>query len=299
MPSTSVNYASDIGGLAGATGGIVTGAAALGAATTTLGAATAWTGIGAAAAALVIVLLKIFKGADPNEAIAANIQQIFEIATLNLEALAGGPVNGQWGSSVAIPPLISRTECYNGVASFKQAAIQFESQAAQQTGDPRPFQNGMDACVNEFDGSLAVIPTYPNGVDAVSGAINFTNCHSHYVPQGTKGFMTAGQYGNPSIVDSIQAAWQVTDTYLQSLDRTVANIATNLVSSVGDAVGSAVNNLVGTTPSPTAQAAQQAAGNVSNAVTQAVSGAVTLAQTNPVVIILVIVAIIALLRKVL
>jgi hypothetical protein len=250
MPTLTVNYGKAIGGVLSGAGGIVSGVAALEAATTAIGAATAAVGIGVAAIAILTILKSFFKGADPNEAIASNIQQIFEVATANLEMLAGGgSTSGQWGATPARPPLISQAELVNGIQSFIDGCNQYEAQAAQQTGDPGPFQKGMAAVTSE----MSDYSQWSSVLDApasVSGAINFSECHAHYVPAGQAGFMRAGQYGNPSIVDSIQAGAKVTDVYLQSLNRTVVNIVSNAVSTAAGAIGTAVGQVTGAVPSP-------------------------------------------------
>lgn len=245
----TVNYEADIGQLAGGGAGIASGAAALGTASTALGTGVALAGITAGAAAIIAVLVVLFKGADPNEAIASNILQIFEIAGINLEALAGGggKLGGLWSTTEANPPLISKAEAIAGIQSFQQAVLQYEAQMAQKTGDSAPFKKGIDQANTEMDGYVSAINNWAD-FTAPTGVINYTACHACYVPQGTPGFIKAGQYANCQ--DSIVAAWKVTDAYLQSLPRTVTSVVTNTVSNLGGVLSDAATALTGgSTPS--------------------------------------------------
>lgn len=152
-------------------------------------------------AVVLSILGRIFKGADPNQVPAAQIEQVFEAAADNGLYLARAGYLSISEAQTFMQKLIQAGDLY-----YQQAV----SSNAQYRNDPRPFTNGQanmtKVITNEITGENALAGVTPIPVipwDAVAGPALF-------IQDGAPGW-----YSAPG--ESIDAAAQLTSEFMAAL----------------------------------------------------------------------------------
>lgn len=241
MGSSPLNFDQEVGGVISESGALIGATAALSSALATGGAlaiGTATLGIGAAVFGIYELLSKLI-GPDPNNVPASEIEQIFELAGWNLENLTAGTTTGNPGNAFEPsggPGLISQAECLAGFQAFLGAVTTYEQQAESQYHDVTPFSAAIVNATNviqEQANAVNAMPAYPDP----TGALNFTQCQSYFVTTA----QVPGAYSQ-----SVSAAAQVALTYLQSLNRTVAQSVASAASSLISSAANTAQALTGT-----------------------------------------------------
>ncbi|MGH9770298.1 MAG: hypothetical protein ACRD4Q_01130 [Candidatus Acidiferrales bacterium] len=177
-----VQLAGQGAGIAGAAVGTGASIAAAGGLTLATGLATF--GIGAAIA---VLIMSFFHGANPNQIPAAQIEQIFEIAADNLYALAQ---NG----------IITIQQAIQGMQALITSGQQLEAQYQARIGNPavRGSQNLTKVINAEIAGAQA-LPTIPLVANAtLAGARAF-----YYVKAGASGWYAGSITQGTSLTDQL------------------------------------------------------------------------------------------------
>ena len=158
--------------------------------------------IAAAAAAVLEVISICFKGADPNQVPAAQIEQVFEASALDMQYLATAGY-------------LTKAEATAGMEKLIQAGDAYYAQAVtnnpQYARDQRPFKNGqanMTKSIREFEGTVANLP------EVTLLPWDQNSASSLYIQEGARGW-----YSQPG--QSIEAATNLTNGFMAALRATM------------------------------------------------------------------------------
>jgi hypothetical protein len=161
--------------------------------------------IGLGVAAALEILSVCFKGADPNQVPAAQIEQVFEAGADNLLALAKAGYLTAAEAQLGMQRLIQAGQLYY------QQAVSSNRQYAQ---DPKPFVNGQKNMTSVINAEMVPLATLaPQAVKPWNAAA----AHPLYIQDGAKGW-----YSGPG--QSIDAATSLTDGFMAAL-RAAAPVA--------------------------------------------------------------------------
>lgn len=218
-----------LGGAAGTAAGIaaMTGTATAAGLGLGLATAPATLGVGAAVAGLVALFSRLFTGADPRQVPASQIEQAIEAAADNLYA-------------VCKMGMISITEAVSGM----QALLQKGVATLQSSGLGMAAQNGIDNLVKVVNAEIAVTQQLNSSATA---PIDLEKAHSVYIRQ------QAGWYPQ-----SVDAATQLTDQYLQGLPTRFSD-AVNMVTNAGGSLVQSLGSILGIGESAASATSQPAA----------------------------------------
>lgn len=212
------NISASIGLGTGVVGASTAGAAA---GTTAASVGAASTVVGLVAVPVLILLGRLFRGADPRQVPAAQIQQVFEAASHNLLAV------GRAG-------LISRAEVVDGARLFLRKGREFYDRAdvvlgpAEERGAARMGVNVNEVIIAAQGGAVPApvsgdyLQPPPGAAVAASRTqrLDLASARSYYIPVSKSGWYR----------QSLDAAQRLTDSYLESLPK---NIAEKAVAALG------------------------------------------------------------------
>lgn len=154
----------------------------------------------AAAAGLVGIFSSIFKGANPLQVDATQIQEIYIACSLNCEAL------------FEKLQMITQAQCIAAMQALISAGVNAENEYSGQIG--KPAQAGAQTLTTAINQDIAGVQSFPEIGQTVP--ISVSLAHTVYVGSGT-GLYGAAGWDN----DSITLASELTDAFLQSLQQTV------------------------------------------------------------------------------
>ena len=212
------NIGTSIGVGTGAAGAATAGAAA---GTTAASVGLASTIVGLAAVPVLLLLGKLFHGADPRQVPASKIQQVFEAAAHNLLAV------GRAG-------MISRAEVVDGARLFARKGLEFYNSPdvvlgqAEERGRARMQVNINEVIIAAQGGAVPApasddyLQPAPGGPVAESraGPLDLAAARRVYIPVSKAGWYR----------ESLEAATNLTDSYLAELPK---NIMEKAVSALG------------------------------------------------------------------
>jgi hypothetical protein len=215
--NTAIDYSTTGLGIAGSIAGstVAAGTAATGAAGTLVAIGSAATIVGLVAVPVMILLGKIFHGADPRQVPASQIEQAFEVAAFNVMAV------GRAG-------MLSRSEVLAAIDFLRKKGEEFYRQTPglgkAGTKGLANMRMVLNAQVADAGRSVPVTRTK---------ALDLGAAKRLYIPLGKSGYYA----------ESLQAATRLTDQYLSALPKNVVEKAANAVGKAKSAVGKVASAL--------------------------------------------------------